>query len=117
MPALVLAAVVHGEVLALRPFVAGNGAVARGVLRHLLTRDGVDPVGVVVPDVVWAARPHVHLSAAARFATGTPEGVATWLRHVAGAVRAGAQEGTRVADAVVARRLAPPDGDRDTDGP
>ncbi len=107
LPALVLAAVVHGELMTLRPFPAGNAAVARGVLRHLLTHGGVDPVGVVVPEAAWAARPAVHLSAAAGYATGAAVGVGTWVRHVAAAVQVGAAEGTRVADAVLAGRLAP----------
>lgn len=107
VPGLVLAAVVHGELLTLRPFAAGTAAVARGVLRHLLTAGGVDPVGVVVPEAAWAARPAVHLSAAAGYAAGGPAGVGAWVRHVAAAVQVGAAEGTRVADAVLAGRLAP----------
>lgn len=106
VPALVLAAVVHGELLTLRPFDRGNGAVARAVFRLQLTRGGVDPVGVVVPEVAWRASPNVHLGAAAGFATGTPDGVAAWVRHCAQAVVLGAQEGTRVADAVLAGRLS-----------
>ncbi|HOU94441.1 MAG TPA: hypothetical protein PLU22_25495, partial [Polyangiaceae bacterium] len=61
------------------------------------TADGVDAVGVVVPEVAWAAAPLVHLSAAAGYATGTAEGVAAWLRHCAGAVLTGASEGAALA--------------------
>lgn len=104
-PALVVAAVVHGEVLALRPFVAGNGVVARAVARMLLSGRGLDPTGAVVPEVGWAATPNPYLAAAARFATGTPEGVATWVAVTADAVVAGAGEGRAVADAVLAGRL------------
>ena len=103
--ALVLAAVVHGELLALRPFGEGNGAVARGMVRHLLTARGVDPVGVVVPEVRAAREPNVYLSTAAGFISGTPEGVAAWLRYCAGAVTTGAEEGRAVAEAVLAGRL------------
>lgn len=106
VPALVLAAVVHGELLTLRPFDRGNAAVARAVFRLQLTHGGVDPVGVVVPEVAWRTLPNVHLGAAAGFATGTPDGVAAWVRHCAQAVVVGAQEGTRVADAVLAARLS-----------
>jgi hypothetical protein len=95
---------VHGELLTLRPFVRGNAAVARAVLRHQLTRTGVDPVGVVVPEVAWLHQPTVHLSRAAGMASGTPEGAAAWLRHCAAAVVRGAQEATEVADAVLAGR-------------
>ncbi|MDT0167281.1 Fic family protein [Actinotalea sp. AC32] len=105
VPALVVAAVAHGELLALRPFAHGNGVVARAVFRHLLTAGGVDPVGVVVPDVRWAQEPLLYVSTAARFATGTPDGVAAWLAYCASSVRTGADEGRRVADAVLAGRL------------
>lgn len=103
--AVVLAAVVLGEMLVVRPFAEGNAAVGRALVRHVLTRDGVDPVGVVVPEVLWRARPNVHLATAAQYATGTPQGVAAWVGHCAAAVVAGAQEGTRIADAVLAGRL------------
>lgn len=103
-PALVRAAVVHGELLVLRPFDAGNGAVARAVLRHLLTRDGVEPVGVVVPETAWTAQPMLHLSRAAGFATGQPGAVGAWLVHCAEAVVAGARDASEVADAVLAGR-------------
>ncbi len=100
VPGLLVAAVLLGELLALRPFAASNGVVARAVFRRRLTADAVDPVGVVVPEIAWHANPAVHLSAAAGYATGTPEGVAAWLRHCADAVLAGAAEGRRVADDV-----------------
>lgn len=106
VPGLLVAAVAHGELLALRPFGHGNGVVARAVFRHLLVREGVDVVGVVVPEVAWVAQPLPYVATAARFATGTPDGVAAWLRWCAEAVVRGAQEGTAVADAVLAGRLA-----------
>ena len=105
VPALVLAGVVHGELLALRPFGEGNGAVARGVVRHLLTARGVDPVGVVVPEIHGAREPNVYLSTAAGFLVGTSDGVAAWLRYCASAVTTGAVEGRTVAEAVLAGRL------------
>lgn len=103
--ALVVAAVVHGELLAVRPFSAGNGIVARGVSRLLVTARGLDPTGSVVPEAVWAEAPNAYLGAAAGFATGTPEGVGAWVRACAEAVVTGAQAARDVADAVVAGRL------------
>ncbi|WP_372592912.1 cell filamentation protein Fic [Actinotalea sp.] len=100
VPGLVVAAVLLGELLVLRPFAAANGPVARAVFRRRLTADGVDAVGVVVPEVAWAAAPLVHLSAAAGYATGSAEGVAAWIRHCAAAVLAGAGEGVAVAESV-----------------
>jgi hypothetical protein len=103
---VLVVAVVHGELLALRPFDHANGAVARAVARHQLTASGVDPVGVVVVEKLWSQEPSVYLSAAAGFATGTPEGVGAWVRYVARSVVRGAEEGREIADAVVAGRLA-----------
>ncbi|MBC7292322.1 MAG: Fic family protein [Actinotalea sp.] len=105
VPGLLVAAVAHGELLALRPFEHGNGVVARAVFRHLLVREGVDVVGVVVPEVDWLAQPLPYVATAARFATGSADGVAAWVRCCAAAVVRGAQEGTSVADAVLAGRL------------
>lgn len=108
-PGLVVAAVVHGELLAVRPFAAGNGVVARAVSRLLVTTRGLDPTGSVVAEVAWAASPQVYLGAAAGFATGTPDGVAGWLRTCAGAVVDGVDRARLVADGVLAGRL--PSGD------
>lgn len=104
VPGLVLAAVVLGELMALRPFDRGNGPVARAAFRHVLTVGGVDPVGAVVPAVLWAERPTVHLAAAAGFATGDPDRVAAWVRHCGEAVLRGVAEASEVADAVQAGR-------------
>ena len=104
-PASVVAAVVHGELLTLRPFAAGNGVVARGLARLVLTARGLDPTGSVVPEAAWAEAPNAYLGAAAGFATGTPEGVGAWVRACAEAVVVGADTARDVADAVVAGRL------------
>jgi hypothetical protein len=104
-PALVVAAVVHGELLAVRPFAAANGTVARAAARLLVCVRGLDPTGAAVAEASWAAAPLPYLATAARFATGTPEGVAAWVGACADAVVAGAAEGRRVADAVLAGRL------------
>ena len=104
-PALVVAAVAHGELIALRPFRAANGTVARALFRLLVTRGGLDPTGCVLADEAWAAAPNPYLGAAARFATGTPDGMAVWLRSCADGVAAGAARAVAVADAVRAGRL------------
>ena len=105
VPAVVVAAVVHGEVLALRPFVAGNGLVARALSRLVLTSRGLDPTGSLVPEHTWASAPNPHLSAAAGFATGTPDGLAGWVAFCARGAVDGAREARAVADAVLAGRL------------
>lgn len=100
-PALVVAAVVHGELLTLRPFVWGNGLVARAASRLVLVSRGLDGKGVTVPEVG-----HVELGRAAYrdaadgYAGGTPEGVAAWLVHCAQAALLGAREGLAVCAAL-----------------
>lgn len=106
VPALVLAAVVHGELLVLRPFTVGNGVVARAAQRLLVVARGLDPTGTVpVESGHLGLGLPAYAAAAAGYAGGTPEGVAGWVGHCADAVVRGAQEGTAVADAVLAGRL------------
>ena len=109
-PTLVLAGVVHGELLALRPFTVGSGVVARAASRLLVAERGLDPTGAVVADIAWLGSVNAYLGAAAGFATGTPAGVAAWLVACADAVRTGADEGRAIADAVLAGRLDDPSG-------
>jgi len=103
-PTLVVASVVHGELLALRPFAVGSAVVARAVSRLLVAQRGLDPTGAVVADAAWVG--NEYLGAAAGFATGTATGVAAWLVACAEAVRIGADEGRSIADAVLVGRLA-----------
>ncbi len=104
--AVVVAAVVHGEIAAMRPFVQGNAVVARAVERAVVQASGLDPTGVAVPEVGHlrgGLAPYV--GALAAYATGTADGVALWLRHCADAVVVGAEEGMRVCAAVRSGRL------------
>jgi Fic family protein len=105
-PALVIAAVVHGELLALRPFTTANGLVARAVARTLVITRGLDPTGVAVPEIGWLeGGPASYIAMAAAYTSGTPDGFATWIRYCANAFLVGVKEGTLVADAVLAGRL------------
>ncbi|RHA37987.1 Fic family protein [Cellulomonas rhizosphaerae] len=106
-PALVVAAVVHGELLTLRPFVAGNGVVARAVFRLLLTSRGLDPTGSVICSAGWAASPNPYLGGAAGFATGDAAAVARWIVLCADGVDSGAAAARDVADSVLAGSLSP----------
>ncbi len=51
VPAPVLVAVVHGELLGLRPFGTANGVVARAAARLTAMSSGLDPRGLAVPEV------------------------------------------------------------------
>lgn len=107
IPAVVVTSLVHAEIAAVRPFVHGNGLVARAMERALLQAWGVDPTGVAVPEAghVAAGGP-AYLGALTAYAQGSAAGVGLWLRQAADAVAAGVAEGVRVCDAVRAGRLA-----------
>jgi len=107
VPALVVAALVHAEVLAVRPFLVGNGVVARALFRAVVVERGLDPTGVAVPEVgLLRAGLPAYSAAAMAYVSGTADGVAAWLQFCARAVQAGADEGAAVADAVIAGRLS-----------
>lgn len=98
-PALLRAAVVHGELLALRPFAGPNGVVARAAARLSLIADGLDPRGLLVPEVGHLAREPEYVGAANAFSTGTPDGLRSWIGHCAAAVEVAAQRLVELADA------------------
>ena len=91
-PALVRAAAVHGEMVTVRPFLVGNAAVGRLLVRHLITRDGLEPTGVAVPDQYAARMPAAYADAAAAYASGTHDGVVAWVVWQAEAIFMGIQE-------------------------
>jgi hypothetical protein len=99
---LLLAAIVHAELLTLRPFAGPAGIVARAAARLTLIGRGLDPRGLVAVDAGHLAREPEYVGAAGAYATGTPDGVRSWLRHYAAAVSAGADELVAIGDAVLA---------------
>jgi hypothetical protein len=100
-PAVAVAAVVHGELLAVDAFDGANGVVARAAARLVLVTRGFDPGGVSAPEVG-----HVELGidaydvAAAGYARGGAEGLAQWVVHCAEACVLGAREGIAVCEAI-----------------
>ncbi len=100
-PAVVVAGVVHGELLALRAFGVADGLVARAAARLVLVDRGLDPKAVSAPEVGHAELEHEYAEAAHAYVTGGPDGVATWLVHCARAVGLGAREGRAVCEALV----------------
>ncbi len=99
-PALLRAAVVHGELLALRPFAGPNGVVARAAARLTLISDGLDPRGLIAPDLGHADREPEYVGTANAFSTGTPDGVRAWLKHYAAATEVAASRLVELADAM-----------------
>lgn len=100
IPGPVQAAVVHGELLALQPFAEANGVIARAAARLSVIGSGLDPKGLVVPEVAYFRRQGDYAAAAERFASGEPDGVAEWIVYCCGALQAGAREAKSIADSV-----------------
>jgi hypothetical protein len=100
-PALVTAAVVHGELLALRPFTSRNGLVARTAERIVLVGSGLDPKSVCPAEVGHAELGRAaYLGALDGYVSGTPEGMAAWIAHCGRAIELGARESTAVCEAL-----------------
>ncbi|MBX7448391.1 oxidoreductase [Mycolicibacterium sp. 3033] len=97
VPATVLAAVAHGELLTLAPFGSADGVVARGVSRLITIASGLDPHGLGVPEMHWMRRSGDYTAAARGFASGTPTGLAAWLVLSNEALHAGAREALSIA--------------------
>lgn len=101
-PPLLLAAIVHAELLTLRPFAGPAGVVARAAARLTMISRGLDPRGLVAVEVGHQVREPEYVGSAGAYATGTPDGVRSWLRHYAAAVTAAADEITKIGDDVLA---------------
>jgi hypothetical protein len=100
-PALVVAAVVHGELLALRPFGSGNGSVARAAQRIVLIASGLDPKSICPAEVGHAELGRAsYLGALDGYLSGTPDGMSRWIAHCAEAITLGARETTAVCEAL-----------------
>lgn len=109
-PAVVVAAVVHGELLALRPFGSVDGLVARAASRLVLIDRGLDPKAVSSPEVghaeldaagLRASHGHAYAAAAQGYVHGGRDGLTSWVLHCAQAVTLGAREGVAVCQAIL----------------
>jgi hypothetical protein len=98
-PAVVVAAVTHGELLALRPFGEADGIVARAAVRLTLIDRGLDPKSLAVPEVGHVELGSAYRSAMLAYVSGTPEGVAQWVRHCAEALVLGSRDALAVCEA------------------
>ncbi|MFF1867538.1 oxidoreductase [Kitasatospora herbaricolor] len=100
-PALVVAAVVHGELLALRPFGSHNGVIARAAQRIVLIAEGLDPKAICPAEVGLAELgTEAYRRALGGYLAGTPEGMAGWIDHCGQALRLGTRESTAVCEAM-----------------
>jgi hypothetical protein len=101
-PAVLVAAVVHGELAALAPFGTADGVVARAAARLTGITRGLDPKGVSVPEVGFAELGRdAYRAALTGYAEGTPDGVAGWLLHCCRATELGALEGLAICESLL----------------
>jgi len=90
-PGVLVAGVVHAELMALRPFGSANGLVARAASRVVLVARGVDPDALTVPEMgLLDLGADAYRDALEGFAGGTALGLARWLTFHAASVQRGA---------------------------
>lgn len=102
LPALVRVALVHAEMLTVRPFALANGALGRLLVRHLSVRDGLDPTGVSVSDYYAGRVPGAYAKAAQAYTSASLEGVVAWIIWQAEALLEGMRQGSELSRAVQA---------------
>ena len=101
-PAVLVAALVHGELAALAPFGTADGVVARAAGRLTGITRGLDPKAVSVPEVGFAELgADAYAAALAGYASGEPDGLAGWLVHCCRATEHGAVEGLAICESLL----------------
>ncbi len=100
VPALVLSAIVHGELMALRPFGWGDGIVARAAERLTLTDRGLDPKALVPVELGHEELREQYAPVLRGYLTGSPEGVGEWAVYCCRAVAAGARDSLATCEAL-----------------
>ncbi len=90
-PALVVAAMVHAELITAAPFASHNGIVARAVERLIIVARGVDAKSLVVPEAGHLALRAAYESNLRGYAEGGAAGVHAWVLYGAEAFAAGAE--------------------------
>jgi hypothetical protein len=91
VPALLVGAVVHAELVTVAPFRSHNGIVARAAERLVMVARGVDPASVVVPEAGHLALRPQYESNLRGYRDGGRAGLHSWLLYAAEAVSAGVE--------------------------
>jgi hypothetical protein len=91
VPALIVAALVHAEIVTVAPFASHNGIVARAAERLVMVARGVDPASVVVPEAGHLALRPEYESNLRGYRDGGRSGLHAWLLYAAEAVTAGVE--------------------------
>lgn len=105
-PALVRAAVAWGELASGQIFAVGGDELGILTAWYVAVTSGLEPTGVVHPALLPVQQGPAYAAARAAYASGTTAGVAEWIDFVARTYLAGAAEGRRVCDQVLAGRTA-----------
>jgi len=96
LPAMLEAAIVHGELMALRPFHWGSGLVARASIRTIFRARGLDPSSFSTPERgIFEIGRTDYVSAIRAFQAGTLPEMRRYIAWFANAVQIGAQPPTR----------------------
>lgn len=98
-PALVVGAIVHAELLTLRPFGWGDGIVARAAERLTFIERGLDPKSLTAPEVGHAELAGEYATALRAYQSAAPDGVVRWIRHCADATVAAARDSLAICEA------------------
>jgi hypothetical protein len=96
-PALLVAAVVHVELLSAEAFESHDGLLARAAERLVLVSRGVDPASLVVPEAGHLALREAYESNLRGYADGGRPGLHSWLLYAAQAQARGAEASPLVA--------------------
>ena len=90
-PALLVAALVHADLVTAAPFADHNGIVARAAERLVLVARGVDPASLVVPEAGHLALRAEYESNLRAYRDGGTNGLHAWLLYAAEAQTKGAE--------------------------
>jgi hypothetical protein len=91
VPALLVGALVHAEIVTVAPFASHNGIVGRAAERLVMVARGVDPASVVVPEAGHLAVRAAYESNLRGYRDGGRPGLQSWLLYAAEAVTAGVE--------------------------
>jgi hypothetical protein len=100
-PAVVVGAIVHGELLGLDAFPPASGVVARAAVRLTLVERGLDPKSLVVVEAGHRELADDYASALDAYRSGSEDGITRWLSHCADALVAGTQESLAICEAIL----------------
>jgi hypothetical protein len=91
VPALLVGAIVHAELVTVAPFRSHNGIVARAAERLVMVARGVDPASVVVPEAGHLALRPQYESNLRGYRDGGRAGLHSWLLYAAEGIAAGVE--------------------------